>query len=226
MSCARARRQREPPPDRSPSAVSPTATARRAATTAASTRPTCSAARTSRARRCNLEYDVGDWTLAAEEGFGAKLEPIRSTAAAPGGPARNATRTPGLGALPGARGAGVDLRGARPRGRRVQEGAAHRRALHQRVRQRQRARDARTWAGVRTPVSDRRPAAAASAPTSRSRASTSSSSAAFSATGTSGTRTSRRRTPSTWPTRSRSCTRSAAGSSTTTTSAPRQRPTR
>ena len=54
---------------------------------------------------------------------------------------RLATQLADVGAVPGPAAAGVGVRAARAPGRRVQEAADHRRALHRRVRERQRALD-------------------------------------------------------------------------------------
>ncbi len=89
-----------------------------------------------------FDYDWNDWTFEVEEGFGGKLEPIPFYGPPAGAWADDdgERAAAGVGALPRAGAAGVDVRGARARRRGVQERGHRRGAPHRRVRERQRAR--------------------------------------------------------------------------------------
>ena len=180
------------------------------------------------------DYDWNDWTLEAEEGFGGKLEPIPfyGPAGAPG------PTTPANEQLP----AWEPYPGPVPQEStfvaHAHIGAVFKKEViigahyinvfandNERAGSYQGASGA--WDGPQTgntmsPPRRRRTRSR----TSRSAAWTSSCWAGFWATGTSAFRTWRRPTRSIWPTPSRCCTRSGAGSCTTTTSGRRGTPIR
>ena len=233
---AGAGRQREPAPDRSRSAASRTATARRAATTPANTRPTCSAARTSRARRSNVAWDTNDdWTLQIEGGGGAKLEPIPFYGAP--GPKREQPRTslPMWEPYPGPRPQESAFLAPRAPGRRARSASGSSARTSSTcspttTSARRRSRGRRSTAACPGMGLMRRRRCGRATPSAAHhdlRRSTSSSCTAWIGDGYLGFSVARRPErdlPA--ATRSRCCTRSAAGSCTTTTSAGRAAPTR
>ncbi len=203
-----------------------TATARRVATTPAGTRRTCSGARTRPGQTLTFDYDWNDWTFEVEEGFGGKLEPIPFYGP-PEGTSRRASANQNLPAW-------EPYPGPVPQEStfvaHAHVGAVFKKEViigahyidvfandNERAGSYQGSNGAWDAVGA-TAGQPARQSAGPEAEHQDLRRRREAPAAGCWATGTSGTRTCRRRTRSTSRTRSRCCTRSAAGSCTTTTS--------